>query len=189
MLILYKTLIRSKLEYCCALWDSPKISDIQALENVQRKFTRKIQGLKDFNYWERLEKLHLQSLQRRRERYSIILMWKMANDEAPNNIGIRFYATERLGLRAEVPTSPKGTQMSIATKRYNSFAGRATRLWNTLPKTVNSAKRLESFKVHLGEWMKRFPDRPPVSGYSRQNNNSILEWSLGTICAGDVRLD
>ena len=93
---------------------------------MQRKFTRKIQGLKDFTYSERLEKLHLQSLQRRRERYSIILMWKMANDEAPNKIGIGFYATERLGLRAEVPTSPKGTQMSKATKRYNSFAGRGT---------------------------------------------------------------
>ena len=99
-----------------------------------QKFTRKIEGFKELSYWERLEKLHLQSLQRHRERYSIILMWKMANDEAPNNISIRFYSSNRLGIRAEVPTSPTSTQSSIITKQYNSFAGLATRLWNTLPK-------------------------------------------------------
>ena len=25
-------------------------------------------------------------------------------------------------------------------------------------------------------WPERFPDRPPVTGYTRQNNNSILDW-------------
>ena len=64
----------------------------------------------------------------------ILIMWKMANDEAPNNISIRFYSSDRLGIRAEVPTSPTSTQSSLITKQYNSFAGLATRLWNTLPK-------------------------------------------------------
>ena len=104
MLILYKTIVHSKLEYCCPLWDSPKISDIQEVETVQRKFTERIQGMSDLNYWDRLKKLGILSLQRRRERYSIIMAWKMANGEAPNNIGIRFYQNHRLGKRAEVPT-------------------------------------------------------------------------------------
>ena len=65
---------------------------------------------------------------------------------------------------------------SVATKFHNSFASRATRLWNTLPSDVNSAKDLAGFKILLGEWLKRMPDRPPVPGYTRQNNNSILDW-------------
>ena len=176
MLILYKTIVRSKLEYCCPLWDSPKVSDIQAVETVQRKFTKRIEGMRDLNYWDRLKKLGILSLQRRRERYSIIMVWKMANGEAPNNIGIRFYQYHRLGKRAEVPTCPTNTQSSVATKFQNSFVSRATRLWNTLPSDVNSAKDLAGFKILLGEWLKRMPDRPPVPGYTRQNNNSILDW-------------
>ena len=76
----------------------------------------------------------------------------MANGEAPNNIGIRFYEHGRLGLRAEVPTCPTSSQSSVVTKHYNSFAGRATRLWNTLPKSVKSAESLAEFKVLLGKW-------------------------------------
>ena len=134
--------------------------------------------MSEINYWVRLKKLGILSLQRRRERYSIIMVWKMANGEAPNNIGLRFYQNDRLGLRVEVPTCPTSTQSSVATKFHNSFASRATRLWNTLPSDVNSAKNLTAFKVLLGEWLKRMPDRPPVPGYTRQNNNSILDWIL-----------
>ena len=49
-------------------------------------------------------------------------------------------------------------------------------LWNTFPSDV---KKGASFKVFLGKWMERFPDRPPVTGYTRQNNNSIPR-STGT---------
>ena len=130
----------------------------------------------ELSYWNRLRKLGILSLQRRRERYSIIMAWKMANGEAPNNIGIHFYQQGRLGLRAEEPTCPTSTQDTVATKFRNSFASRAARLWNTLPRDVNSAKTLTEFKVLLGEWLKRIPDRPPVPGYTRQNDNSILDW-------------
>ena len=63
MLTLYKSLIRSKVV-------------IQNLENVQKEFTKRISGLKEIDYWERLKRLKLLSLQRRRERYSIIQLSK-----------------------------------------------------------------------------------------------------------------
>ena len=115
-------------------------------------------------------------MQRRRERYSIIMIWKMATGNAPNNIGVKFLNNARLGKKVEVPTSPTTTQVSVSTKYHNSFACRAARLWNTLPRNVNMAENLASFKVLLGKWLETFPDRPPVSGYTRQNNNSIIDW-------------
>ena len=114
------------------------------------------------------------------------MIWKMANDEAPNNIGVKFYTNGRLGKRAEVPTCPTSTQKSVATKFHESFACRAVRLWNTLPSNINSVDNLPLFKARLGKWLAKLPDRLPVSRYTRQNNNSILDWIQVVSREGEV---
>ena len=65
MLSLYSSLVRSRLEYCCQVWDPYKVKHINALEQIQKIFTRKIDFMKDFDYWTRLKKLGIMSLQRR----------------------------------------------------------------------------------------------------------------------------
>ena len=62
MLTLYKSMVRSKLEYCCPLWDPSAISDIRKLEDVQRLFTSRVADCQEMSYWERLKALNLQSL-------------------------------------------------------------------------------------------------------------------------------
>ena len=177
MMTLFKSLVRSKVEYCCPLWNPAKITDIQSIENVQKEFTRKIAGLSQLDYWERLKKLRLLSLQRRRERYTIIHVWKILNDKVPNNIGMTFYTSLRLGSRATVPRYSNKAQKSVASCYDNSFGVKAARLWNVLPKNVNCQTTLETFKAALGEFIVKFPDMPPVTGYTPPNNNSLLDWS------------
>ena len=99
MLTLFKSLVRNKLEYCCSVWNTSKIGDIQAFETIQREFTRKIIGCKNLDYWQRFSKLKLLSLQRRRERNTIIYVWKIYHSLAPNVIGMEFYDHPRLGIR------------------------------------------------------------------------------------------
>ncbi len=53
---LYKSLIRSRVEYC---WNPLKVANIQMIEDIQRQFTRRISGLHGMDYWERLTKLIL----------------------------------------------------------------------------------------------------------------------------------
>ena len=67
MTTLYKSLVRSTLEYCCPLWNPRKVAHIQLIEGIQRTFTNRISGLQHLNYWERLAHLKLMSLQRRRK--------------------------------------------------------------------------------------------------------------------------
>ena len=177
MLTLFKTMVRSRLEYCCPVWNPAKISDIEAIESIQRNFTRRINSCKDLNYWERLKRLGLLSLQRRRERYIIILTWKIMHGLAPNDIHMQFKDNPRLGRKAVVPPLFNKSQKSTATHYENSFAVKAARLWNILPKEVTSQTTLGGLKETLGNFLDMFPDNPPAKGYTATNNNSLLEWT------------
>ena len=64
MLTLVKSLVIPLLEYCCQLWNPWKARDIQSIKAIQRTFTNKITEVQYLNYWERLHKLKLYSLQR-----------------------------------------------------------------------------------------------------------------------------
>ena len=176
MLTIWKSLIRCKLEYCCPLWHPHKLENIKTIEDVQRFFTRHIVGMQDADYWERLKRLKLQSLQRRRERYIIIHMWKLLHKLVPNDLNVEFYHRERLGWRARIPKFFSRARQSSKTLYDASFAVNGPKLWNTLPKEVNSLDKLDTFKIHLGKFLEAIPDNPPTTGYTAANANSILNW-------------
>ena len=178
MTLLFKTMVRSRLEYCSALWNPHRIQDIQTLEAIQRSFTRRISGCQNLNYWERLKFLHLPSLQRRRERYIIINTWKILQKKAPNDINMVFYESDRLGVRVKVPPRVKGCSSAIGSIYEHSFSVKAAKLWNILPKSVNTAPDLNSLKAALGKFLEKFPDTPPTPGYTSQCSNSLLDWSI-----------
>eukprot|EP00061_Rhincodon_typus_P013614 g40098.t1 len=57
MLQLYKTLVRLHSEYCTQFWLSHYRKDVEALERVQKRFTKVLPGLEGMIYKERLDKL------------------------------------------------------------------------------------------------------------------------------------
>ena len=179
MLFLYKTFVRSNLEYCCPLWNPSghnSAASIKLLESVQRAFTSKIISIKDLNYWERLEALNLMSLQRRRERYIIIYMWKILTSKVPNDLQIAFYINQRSTIKAIVPEIP--AHRSNTSLFDKSFSVLGPKLWNILPKDCTLVLHsLEKFKQLLGVFLSEFPDLPPTDGYTSPNANSLLDWA------------
>ena len=175
MMTLYKSMVRPLLEYCCPLWSPSKVSDIQSLESVQRNFTCKIAGFESLNYWERLSQLKLMSLQRRRERFCIIYMWKILNCNAPNDISVNWNHSPRLGFKAVVPRMSRNRKISSILEASFSVSG--ARLWNTLPKPINSETVFHSFKRQLDDHLLSLPDEPAIGGYCTRHNNSLLQWS------------
>ena len=149
MLQLYKSLIRSRLEYCCPLWDPTSVRDIEEIEQVQRHFTRRIAGMSSKNYWERLSTLKLQSLQRRRERYMIIHTWKIINGKVPNDINLEINDHKRLGTRLVLPKLSRDASRAALTAYDNSFAVRAVKLWNLLPKHVQVHGRIQNITIRV----------------------------------------
>ncbi|KAL5251988.1 hypothetical protein ACHWQZ_G014955 [Mnemiopsis leidyi] len=176
MLTLYKSMVRSLLEYCCPLWDPHKVSDIQELEGVQRAFTARIAGCQDLDYWERLKKLSLMSLQRRRERYILLHMWKIANGSVSNDVEIEFVSRPRTGIKALVPPLRAGVTAFHQSLYDNSFAVKGPRLWNCIPASINEIKEFSTYKRQLTSLLQKIPDKPPVRGYTTSNSNSLLEW-------------
>ena len=84
MLTLYKSLVMSRLEYASQLWSPYLLKHVYLIEKVQRAFTKHISGMGFLSYSKRLEVLKLYLLQRRRERYGIIYVWKIIEGLVPN---------------------------------------------------------------------------------------------------------
>ena len=84
LLTLFKSIVLSRFDYGSQFWYPFLITHITQLEKIQRSFTKHIIGMNDMPYHERLKSLGLYSLQRRRERYCIINIWKIVEGLASN---------------------------------------------------------------------------------------------------------
>jgi len=178
MLTLYKSMVRCRLEYCCPLWNPSDVASIQAIESVQQHFTKRISGYQHLSYYDRLKGLQLQSLQRRRERYILIHMWKIRQSLCPNDLEISFSENNtRLGSMAVLPSLVRSSRAAHQTLYDNSFAVVGPKLWNILPASVKNEDTIDSFKASVYSFCSRYPDTPPVRGYTPANRNSLLDWA------------
>ena len=69
----FKVYVRPVVEYCSVVWNAHYMKDFVALERVQRRFTKRLHGMKaQFTYHQRLVKLRLESLEFRRIRLDLV---------------------------------------------------------------------------------------------------------------------
>ena len=147
ILLLYKSMIRTHLEYGNTIWGPHYQTDIVKVERVQRRVTKLISVMKDIPYQERLKALNLPSLQYRRKRGNMIVMYKIINGI------VRIDSNKLLSLRTNTRT--RGHNRKIfkehATKlcRINNFTQKSTNDWNSLPLKIISAPTLNNFKNQL----------------------------------------
>ena len=181
LMTLWNSLVRSKLEYCCQLWNPLKKGDIQCIEQVQRNYLRKISGMKSLSYWQQLKSLSIYSLERRRERYLIIYVWKIIEKQVPNisnseNDGVKTKTHIRRGRLCIVPTVNSQAQQAVKSLRYASFAVHAPRLFNVLPAGIRniSGCKVDFFKNKLDCFLKTVPDEPQITGYTAMRRASSI---------------
>ena len=175
MLTLFSSLVRSRLEYCCEIWNPHLLKDIRRVEQIQRSFTSRIWGMKDLDYWCRLQKLQIRSLQRRREKIIIMHTWKILNGFYPNEINLEFKEHRRTNsLKAILKPLPK-IKGQILTQYENSFIIKSAKLWNILPPQLTKINDLNIFKAKLNKFLNDIPDKPPLPNYPYLNNNSLID--------------
>ncbi len=178
MLTLYKSLVIPLLEYCCQLWSPWRAGERQSLEAVQRSFTSRISDVRQFDYWARLRELDMYSLERRRERYAILYIYKISTGKSLNNLNIRFNIHQRLGRLCHVERIHPRANTRVKTLKENAFAIRGPLLFNALPRHLRDATEisLENFKNQLDKFLQTIPDQPKLPHYHlRAASNSIID--------------
>jgi len=71
------TYVKPLVEYNTVVWSPSALRNIDALESVQRRFTKQLSGLKHMPYAERLKYLNLPSLELRRVRADMYWCYKI----------------------------------------------------------------------------------------------------------------
>ena len=75
MVIAFISYVRPILEYCSVIWSPSTLADIDLLEDVQRFCTKRLQGLWDVPYSDRLLICGMQSLELRRLTIDLVLVF------------------------------------------------------------------------------------------------------------------
>ena len=93
------TYVRPLVEYCTSVWNPHFNYLIDKVERVQRHFTKCINGLKNVSYPNRLIKLGLQSLDRRRLNFDLILVYKILHGLTDTELSTNFIPQQYTSTR------------------------------------------------------------------------------------------
>merc|ERR1712033_91174 len=141
MIKFFNSYIKSKLEYCCVIW-SPSAwergqDEINMIEKIQQALQKKIEGLENLDYHQRLKECNLYSMERRRERYMIIYAWQMLEGKKIDVLGLQTklskigrYRSIDLGDIKKYRLDGTKLDTAIQTKILNSPMRKMERLFN-----------------------------------------------------------
>ena len=137
MIPLYKSLVRPILEYGNAIWYPSLKKNINAIEKVQRRLTKRVKGMQDTEYENRLKSLKLPSLEYRRMRGDMIETYKLLHglydsSSISNLLQINHASTTR-------GHPLKLIKPSVNTNLYkNFFSNRIINNWNSYLNILSS---------------------------------------------------
>ena len=145
--------------------------EINKIEDVQRNFTKKIDGMEELSYRERLKKLRMYSQERRRDRYRCIFVWKIAMGLISGyKLEFRGEGTRR-GRECEVAEIVRSAPSAVKKARENSLSVKGARLFNLLPADVRNitSNNVNHFTTKLDEFLKDIPDEPDLPRAAESN--------------------
>jgi len=141
------TFVRPTLEYCSVVWSPGFKKDISRIEAVQRRFTKRLAGLRNMPYCDRLNYLNLDSLTNRRVKSDLLMCYKILHGYVDVDIS-SFFARVTGGVT-------RGNDMKLYKSRLysvrdgNFFCNRVINVWNSLPSDVVNASSVGIFKRRL----------------------------------------
>eukprot|EP00116_Pleurobrachia_bachei_P004142 sb/3464404/ len=135
--------VRPHIEYCVQVWNPPAAHGywklILKLEDVQRSFTRLIDGIGLLPYSERLRILQLTTLLERRMRGDLIETFKITSGKV--DYGKDLFRVSR-----------SGTKILKDGRGDGVLSNRVANYWNKIPANVKEASSVDTFKARLEQY-------------------------------------
>jgi len=143
---MFCTFVRPKLEYASTVWNPSTKKEINLIERVQRKFTKRLHGMFDKTYKNRLEMLGILPLELRRLHNDLIMVYKMYHGLTKLNFDNFFIRQVRVtrGHNKQL----KGQRFNTAL-RQSFFINRVLPVWNNLAAEVVNSRSIKHFKKLL----------------------------------------
>ena len=140
--------VRPMLEYATCVWSPHGVGQVNRIESVQRKFTKRLPGYDSLDYKSRLMRLHADSLELRRLRYDLIytynkIVFGLVNGTA-NDLFMLTSLIHSSGTRGHAyKLFPHCNRVDLC--KY-FFSQRIIDTWNSLPARPNDFSSLARFK-------------------------------------------
>ena len=152
MLQIFKVFVRPHLEYAVTAWSPWHKKDIEVLERIQHRATRRMSDVRG-SYPERLQVLGLTTLEERRKRGDAIEVFKYLRG---------FLDVNKESLFTTISTSHPKTRhqqsfmpLSVPRTRLDLRKNRGAKLWIDLPLKVRESNTVNRFKNNYDAYMIR----------------------------------
>ena len=132
------TYVRPIVVYNSSIWSPSSVGDIESVERVQRRFTKRLPGLKNMSYDQHLKFLNVPSLELRRLRADLYWCYKILF----NLVAV----TSDVFFTKNFCTSTRGHQYKLCLCAFKLFAERVINDWNNLPESIDFST-LSRFKL------------------------------------------
>ena len=147
--------MRPHVEFANQVWGPHLVKHIVMLENVQKRATKLIPGMKELSYEERLKILYLPTLSYRRIRGDLIETYKILTGKYDPNVSSILPLNNNQVCRGHKKIFYK-RRPRLDIRKY-SFCYRIVDIWNILPSEIVEAKSVYSFERRLGKFFKDQP--------------------------------
>jgi hypothetical protein len=142
--------VRPLLEYASCVWSPHHTTLIKQIESVQRKFTKRLPGLRGLNYNDRLVRSGIERLELRRIKQDLIFMYKIY-------FGLTGISATDFFTFANADHDTRGHRHKLLQNhcrvdvRKYFFAERVVQQWNNLPAQECDFSSLSRFKYFLNK--------------------------------------
>ena len=118
------------------------------MERVQRSATRLLSEFAKYSYEDRLKKLGITTLRRRRERGDLIEVYRLMSGKESIEKA-QFFRPARCDYNLRGHSMKIGKERSRLDIRKYSFSQRVVNSWNLLPQNIVDAESINQFKTLL----------------------------------------
>src|SRR5438132_201271 len=139
----FATFVRPLLDYCSNLWCPFRKSEIDLIESIQRSFTKRLNGMTELQYSERLTLLGTESLEKRRLTHDLCMYYKIIFELI--DLPIDDFFCFRTGITRNNGLCIYQNSFRSNAERYY-FKNRCIRSWNLLPSYIVKSTTLNTFK-------------------------------------------